>query len=126
MHGPNQQLLDRLKDVYVSSHKDTVTQENPYGVERASSKLPQERGGAGGDSFEVGPEASEGFLTVLQVSQIFEKANKGEWSAEKVASAYKLCPEDAESLLRYFNNYRVQNISRPDLTPEMKFHQFHE
>ena len=108
------------------THTPSTQQENPYGVERASSKLPQERGRAHEDSFDVGPVASEGFLTILQVSQIFEKANKGEWSAEEVASAYKLRPEDAESLLRYFNNYRIETIPRPDLTPEMKFHQFHE
>ena len=72
--------------------------------------------------------ASEGHLTVPQVMEIFDrrKANEGEWSAAKVASSYKLDPKDVENLLRYFNNYQIKVIPKPDLTPEMKFHNLHE
>lgn len=81
-----------------------------------------------GDSFDVGLVASPGHLTVPQVIEIFDrrKASKEAWPASKVASNYKLAPEDAENLLQYFSNYRITTIQKPDLTPEMKFHNFHE
>lgn len=103
-------------------------QENPYGRERGGGKLPQERAGFYGDSFDVGLVASEGYLTVPQVMEIFDhrKKDQGAWPAAKVASSYKLNPADAENLLKYFNNYRIETLTKPDLSPEMKFHKFHE
>ena len=102
-------------------------QENPYGAERAA-KLPQERRASDADSFDVGLVATPGFLTVPQVVEIFarRKASKEAWPAVKVASTYQLDPKDAENLLRYFNDYSILIIEKPDLTPDMKFHNLHE
>lgn len=76
----------------------------------------------------MGAVATEGYLTVQQVNEIFDrrKANEGVWSAAKVAGSYKLSLEDAEHLLKHFNNFRVVTSNKNDLSPEMKFHNFHE
>lgn len=103
-------------------------QENPYGAERAASKLPQERRASDTDSFNVGLVASPGYLTVPQVVEIFakRKENKEAWPAAKVASSFQLDPVHAEHLLRYFNDYSIITIEKPDLSPKMEFHNLHE
>ena len=103
-----------------------VQQENPYGAERPSLKLPQERGALDRDSFDIAV-ASAGHLSVKQVMEIFEhrKRSEEEWTASKVATSFKIDEEAAENLLKYFNTYRVvAKYKQPK--PKMQFHNLHE
>ncbi len=109
------------------THTHTHTQQkNPYGAERQDAKLPQERRGIDRDSFDIAV-ASEGYLSVKQVMEIFERRNRSEdeWTPSKVAATFKIDQEAAENLLKYFNTYKiVAKYKRPK--PNMDFHNLHE
>lgn len=101
-------------------------QENPYGAARPDSKLPQERRGADRDNFDI-TVASDGYLSVKQMMEIFERRRRSEdeWTPSKVATTFKIDEKAAENLLKYFNTYKtVATYKRPK--PNMKFHNLHE
>ena len=103
-----------------------MQQENPYGAERQASKLPQQRRGVDRDNFDIGV-ASEGYLSVKQAMEIFERRqrNEDEWTPSKVAASFKIDEKAAENLLKYFSTYKVvAKYKRPK--PNMDFHNLHE
>jgi hypothetical protein len=106
----------------------SLQQENPYGSERVvSSKLPQDRTSYDKDSFDQITSSTEGYLTAQEVLEIFSKRatdSAGEWTEQRIAKDYKISPEDAVNLVKYFGSYRVMGALEKR-QPEMKLHPLH-
>ena len=61
-------------------------------------------------------------VTADELLQMFyeRRNNEMKWTAQKVASEYKLSLSDAENLLRYFNNFVIiKKLPPPKTSPLM-------
>ena len=91
-----------------------------------SSKLPQDRTAYDEDTFDQNTTSTEGYVTAQEVLEIFTKraTNASEWTEQKIATEYKISPEDAKNLVKYFGSYRVVGALEK-AAPEMKLHPLH-
>ena len=92
----------------------------------STSKLPQDRTSSDSDDLYNVNSTTEGYLTAHQVLDIFDKrsASESEWTAEKIASTYKISLDDTTNLLKYYSSYRVAGkLDKRD--PDMKLHPLH-
>eukprot|EP00731_Ephydatia_muelleri_P032247 Em0023g754a len=127
---PPEKFLDRLRVVYVES-KDgsTVLQENekalPHEPPSRKDKLPQDRSAKLEDDFHV-EKPQQGYLTTKQVMDIFNSrwSNPEQFTVQYVGSKYSIASSDAENLLKYFTNYKMQSPG-PSPKPDMAFHPLH-
>ena len=110
----------------INHHYLHLQQENPFASERLTKrdKLPKDRSVKYDDDFII-EKSSEGYLTVQQLLEIFTKRRESpsEWNSETIAKQYKIEQNDAENLLKYFNNYKVLVSRKPD-TP-LQYHLLH-
>lgn len=109
----------RLKQVFVTSSHN-IDQRRNLNPERP---LPSDTTPV--DYFELGyrevevAQISPGKCSLRQIIQFIgdNKLNPDEWTAEKIASDYKIKVEDAENLLEY---YRIFELHVPDKGNEKK------
>lgn len=129
---PPDEFLDRLKVVYVESKAGgaTVLKNNenlpPHEAPLRKDKLPQDRSVKIEDDFHV-EKPQQGYLTTKQAMDIFNArwSNPEQFTAQYVATKYSIASNDAENLLKYFTNYKVQPHLRSSPKPDMAFHPLH-
>ena len=94
----------------------SMQQENPFASERGQkpSNLPQDRSAHSHDTFLI-EKSSAGHLTSFQVIEILNKREeqKEEWTAAVVAEKFKIDPQDAENLMKFFSSYKQVPSKKP-------------
>ena len=113
---PNEQLLERLRNVYVES-TDTI-------ISGKGKNLPQDRSFSEVDPLDKEVMVKEGRLTALQLRLMFDRArlDPEKWSLDAIAAEYKISTTEAESLLKYFGNFNV--VAKRE-QPKLEFHPLH-
>lgn len=113
-----QQLIQEVNDDEVMEH-DATLRRNLRSVYLQSETTPrdmkpqQQQGVSQVDRSSSGMTADELLLMFYE-----RRNNELAWTAERVATDYKLSLNDAENLLRYFNNFViVQKLPPPKSSP---------
>ena len=112
---PNEELLQRLRTVYVESTDNTAI------AGSQSQTLPQDRSYMDEDPLDMTVTVKEGRLTVYQLREMFDRAraDPNKWNTATVAAEYKISETDAENLLKYFGNFNV--VAKRD-DPKLDLH----
>lgn len=117
----NDDLLERLKSVYVESSDATSS----YQRNIKPQSLPRDKISSEDDSFNIA-KPKEGYLTVHQLKELFERVNgdPGTWTVEAVAVEYKISISDSQNLLKYFGGFKVVAMFKPS-DHKLEFHPLH-